>query len=57
MRDDPAHRSRLAQAGYRAYVERWSESAVIPQYLEIVRRAAARRNRRAVLEALSEAVA
>ena len=51
---DPSHRRRLAEAGYRGYVERWSESAVIPQYLGIVRRAAVRRNRRAILDALSE---
>jgi glycosyltransferase involved in cell wall biosynthesis len=52
---DPAHRTRLARAGFRGYVERWSESAVIPQYLGIVRRAAARRGQRAVLDALPEA--
>jgi glycosyltransferase involved in cell wall biosynthesis len=52
---DPAHRAKLARAGYRGYVERWSESAVIPQYLGIVRRAAARRGHRAILEALPEA--
>jgi glycosyltransferase involved in cell wall biosynthesis len=55
VQEDPLHRRRLAEAGYRGYVDRWSESAVIPQYLGIVRRAAARRNRRAVLDALSEA--
>lgn len=51
---DPSHRARLARAGFRGYVERWSESAVIPQYLGIVRRAAARRNKRAVMDALPE---
>jgi glycosyltransferase involved in cell wall biosynthesis len=55
VQEDPLHRRRLAEAGYRGYVDRWSESAVIPQYLGTVRRAAARRNRRAVLDALSEA--
>ena len=54
LQGDPAHRARLARAGFRAYVERWSESAVIPQYLDIVRRAAARGGHRAVLEALPE---
>jgi glycosyltransferase involved in cell wall biosynthesis len=54
IQDDPSHRARLARAGYRGYVERWSESAVIPQYLGIVRRAATRRNKRAVLDALPE---
>ena len=55
IQGDPPHRARLARAGYRGYVERWSESAVIPQYLGIVRRAAARRGHRAILEALPEA--
>ena len=55
MQADPAHRARLARAGYRGYVERWSESAVIPQYLGIVRRAAARAGRLSILEALPEA--
>jgi glycosyltransferase involved in cell wall biosynthesis len=54
LQGDPAHRARLAQSGYRGYVERWSESAVIPQYLGIIRRAAARRGRRAILDALAE---
>jgi len=54
LQEDPAHRARLARAGFRGYVERWSESAVIPQYLGIVRRAAARRGQHAILEALPE---
>ncbi len=54
LQDDPSHRARLSRAGYRGYVERWSESAVIPQYLGIVRRAAERRGHRAVLDALAE---
>jgi glycosyltransferase involved in cell wall biosynthesis len=52
---DPSYRRRVAEAGYRGYVERWSESAVMPRYLGIVRRAAARRDRRAILDALPEA--
>jgi glycosyltransferase involved in cell wall biosynthesis len=40
---DPAHRNRLSDAGYQAYVDRWSESAVVPRYLDIVHRAAQRR--------------
>jgi glycosyltransferase involved in cell wall biosynthesis len=55
LQGDPAHRTRLARAGFRGYVERWSESAVIPQYLGIVRRAAAARGQRAILDALPEA--
>jgi glycosyltransferase involved in cell wall biosynthesis len=54
LQEDPAHRACLAKAGYRGYVERWSESAVIPQYLGIIRRAAARRGHCAILDALPE---
>ena len=42
---DPAHRAALAVAGYRAYADRWSERVVVPQYLEIIRRAALRRGK------------
>lgn len=55
LQKDPSHRACLARSGYRAYVDFWSESAVIPQYLGIVRRAAVRRGHRAVIEALPEA--
>jgi glycosyltransferase involved in cell wall biosynthesis len=51
--DDPAYRARLASSGYQAYVARWSESAVIPQYLDIVRRAAVRRRHERVLNTLA----
>jgi glycosyltransferase involved in cell wall biosynthesis len=53
LASDAPHRSRLAAAGYRAYTERWTESAVIPQYLEIVRRVAERRGKQRVLDTLS----
>ena len=54
---DSAHRAALAAAGYRAYVERWSERVVVPLYLDIIRRAALRKGdaRTASLLALSEA--
>jgi glycosyltransferase involved in cell wall biosynthesis len=43
LQADPALRQRLSDCGYKAYVERWSESAVVPRYLDIVHRAAQRR--------------
>ncbi|MCC6316239.1 MAG: glycosyltransferase family 4 protein [Gemmatimonadaceae bacterium] len=54
---DAAHRATLAAAGYRAYVERWSERVVVPQYLDIIRRAALRKGqlRTASLVAYPEA--
>lgn len=52
LQDDGDYRRARAESGYRAYVERYSESAVVPQYLGIVRRAAERRNRVDLLERL-----
>jgi len=40
---DPAHRDRLAAAAQRAFQEHWSESVVVPRYLDLVRRMAERR--------------
>jgi len=53
LQDRPAHRATLSASGYRAYVERWSERVVVPKYLDIVRRAAARRGHERVLDALA----
>jgi glycosyltransferase involved in cell wall biosynthesis len=50
---DPHYRETLAKSGHRAFRERWTESAVIPQYLDILRRAAERTGRSAVVEALN----
>jgi glycosyltransferase involved in cell wall biosynthesis len=55
LQHNASHRATLARAGYRGYVERWSESAVIPQYLDIVRLAATRSGKRAILDASPEA--
>jgi len=54
IQEEPGRRDRLARAGYQAYVERWSESAVVPRYLEIVRRAAEQRGDAALLARLAE---
>ncbi|MFN8574385.1 MAG: glycosyltransferase family 4 protein [Gemmatimonadaceae bacterium] len=53
LQHEPAYRRQLSQAGYQAYVDRWTERAVVPRYLEIVRRAAERRGQSRVLEALA----
>ncbi len=53
LQGNPAHREQLSRAGYAAYANRWSERVVVPQYLEIVRRAAARRGHTRVLDALA----
>lgn len=49
---DPAYRERLARSGVRAFIDRWSESAVVPRYLDIVRRTAERRGRADLAEAI-----
>lgn len=43
LQRDSALRARLGRSGYEAYRRYWSESAVIPQYLDLVERAAERR--------------
>jgi glycosyltransferase involved in cell wall biosynthesis len=53
IQEDPAHRERLAEAGFRAFARRWSESAVVPRYLEVVARAALRKGRTRVLAELA----
>jgi glycosyltransferase involved in cell wall biosynthesis len=49
---DPAHRAQCAAAGHLAFLEHWTEKAVVPRYLDIVRRAAERRQRTEVVHAL-----
>ncbi len=56
LQTDSAHRERRARAGYRAFVEHWSEQAVIPQYLDIVRRTAEQKGNAAVLAKLGQEV-
>lgn len=53
LSSDPAYRARLAASGYRAYADYWSERVVVPEYLDIVRRAALHRGDRRVAELLT----
>ncbi|MDX1579064.1 MAG: glycosyltransferase family 4 protein [Gemmatimonadota bacterium] len=55
MRSDPAHRDRCAANGLRGFRERWSESAVVPRYLELLGDAAERAGRDEVARVLREA--
>ncbi|HEX9800198.1 MAG TPA: glycosyltransferase family 4 protein [Thermoanaerobaculia bacterium] len=41
--DEPGLRDELGRAGERAFREHWSEPAVVPRYLDLVRRAAERK--------------
>jgi glycosyltransferase involved in cell wall biosynthesis len=47
---DDDHRRRLGEAGRRAFAEHWSESAVIPRYLDVVARVAKARGMTSLLE-------
>jgi glycosyltransferase involved in cell wall biosynthesis len=46
LQSDPARRAAQAAAGRRAFVERWSEAAVVPRYLDVVAKALSRRDAR-----------
>jgi len=53
MQDDEDRRRRMGEAGQAAWKRLWSEQAVVPRYLQIVRRAAERRGARRVMEVLT----
>lgn len=46
-------RAELARAGFNAFVQHWSESAVVPRYLDLVRQTAAIRGRTDITNALT----
>jgi glycosyltransferase involved in cell wall biosynthesis len=48
----PELRERLARAGQRGFRERWSEDAVVPEYLELVRRTAERKGETRIVQKL-----
>ncbi len=52
LQGDAALRARYGQNGWRAYVDHWSESAVLPRYLDVVRRAAEAGGRRELVARL-----
>ena len=54
LQHTPALRDRLGAAGYQGFVRHWTESAVIPQYYDIVRDALRHRSRRSLLTALPD---
>lgn len=51
MQNDPQLRPRLSRAGFESFRAHWSESAVIPRYLDIVRRSALAKGRPGVAAA------
>ncbi len=55
MRADPVHRERCAARGLAGFDAHWSESAVVPRYLELLGRAAERGGRPEVARAVGAA--
>lgn len=51
--DEPGLRAQLSQAARQAFREHWSESTVVPRYLELVRRTAVEKGRTRIAEAAS----
>jgi len=54
--DDPDRRARLGAAAREAFQATWSESAVVPRFLDVVRRTAAARNHPRIAAALAAEV-
>ncbi len=52
LQSDPGYRQKLAAAGYEAYARHYTETAVVPRYLDIAERAAARTGRAGLTEKL-----
>lgn len=52
LQEDPAYRRTRAEAGHQAYLAEYCERAVVPKYLDIVRRTAERKGRGQILERL-----
>jgi glycosyltransferase involved in cell wall biosynthesis len=55
MLADPGERARLAAQARKAFAENWSEAVVVPRYLDVARRAALAKGRRALADSLGEA--
>src|SRR5207247_534853 len=53
LQGEPEYRERLTDAALRGYREHWSEEAVLPRYLDVIRRAAERRGRAELASSLS----
>lgn len=55
--DEPGRRERASRAGSEAFTRLWSESAVVPRFLDVVRQAAAAKGAARIAEALTAEVA
>ncbi len=55
LQDEPGRRDQLGRAGFEAFGRHWSERAVLPQYLDVVRRTAAAKGASRVVDLLHAA--
>lgn len=56
IQNEPGLGQRLGAAGYRGYVDLWSERAVMPRYFDVIRAAAVRRGNLPLLDKLQDDV-
>ena len=54
MQHDASYRASLGENSYEAYRRYWCEGAVVPRYLQVVRKAAIKRGRAEVVAMLDE---
>jgi glycosyltransferase involved in cell wall biosynthesis len=52
IQSNPSHRQRLASSAAESFVKYWSEAAVMPQYLDVVRKTAAAKGRKDLVKKL-----
>ena len=55
IQSDPSYRQRLAGSATESFAKYWSEGAVMPQYLDVVRKTAAAKGRKDIVEKLEMA--
>jgi hypothetical protein len=52
VQNDAGYRQRLARSGSESFRKYWSEAAVMPRYLDVVRKTAVKKGRSDVVERL-----
>ncbi len=57
MQHQPGYRDRLAAAAYRGFTERWTESAVMPRFFDLLKRLARARGATEIVQALDAGIA
>jgi hypothetical protein len=55
IQHDPGYRQQLAGCAAESFVKYWSEGVIMPQYLDVVRKAAAAKGRKDLVEKLDMA--